>query len=143
MHVRIFPTSEYIQQIIYFILFWVFKSHILYVIYYDRTDTSSPIVDKNDESLEAFLEDEEEITKKRVRRNHERQLQIIIFFVYLALMLFCVVLGYILLLSTGPYSPVLNGYAVTLGIIGVVAVLFQFTPQIYVTYKIKVFSLLT
>lgn len=143
MHVRIFPTSEYIQQIIYFILFWGFKSHILYVIYYDRTDTSSPIVDKNDESLEAFLEDEEEITKKRVRRNHERQLQIIIFFVYLALMLFCVVLGYILLLSTGPYSPVLNGYAVTLGIIGVVAVLFQFTPQIYVTYKIKVFSLLT
>ena len=139
----VFFQQANIQQIIYFILFWVFKSHILYVIYYDRTDTSSPIVDKNDESLEAFLEDEEEITKKRVRRNHERQLQIIIFFVYLALMLFCVVLGYILLLSTGPYSPVLNGYAVTLGIIGVVAVLFQFTPQIYVTYKIKVFSLLT
>mmetsp|Transcript_8423 Transcript_8423/g.35215 ORF Transcript_8423/g.35215 Transcript_8423/m.35215 type:complete len:321 (-) Transcript_8423:48-1010(-) len=133
-------------------VFSVVCIHILYVVFYtptepaivahelgwdDEIDAHAPPGDLNTAPGEAVEVGDGAIPVSKEYVKQARRKQLIFFVLFNLLVAVCIAAGFIFMWITYPYSPLVVWYSYGLSAIGVLAVLFQFTPQIYMTYKIK------
>jgi hypothetical protein len=73
-----------------------------------------------------------------VQHKEQKVLHWLLFCIYVVVVILMFLVGYVIILITGPYSSAMMLYAYIMGIIGVIAVVIQYLPQIYQIYKLKV-----
>lgn len=74
-------------------------------------------------------------------RRREQKKQVIYFMIYHICTFLTILIGFVMIWIWGPKNKGVVYYAFFLGILSAVVVFVQFTPQIYITYKLKVFIL--
>lgn len=119
--------------------------YICYVIYYDPVGPPDMVEPQNQELDMEYSDAVFDITDKAMidqpqvdkKRQQGRRTQIIIFIVYYIFTAIAVSVGFVMIFAAGPYSPPILFYSLCITTVGVLSVLIQFTPQIYVTWKLK------
>ena len=132
-------------------------SYVFYVIYYDPTDLSSAdnLNDSEEgeqvslvtpyEGRELSADEREALLKNKISpaaRAIEKKKQMIYFVIYHICTFIVIFIGYMMIVIGGPYNTAIIWYSYILGAISAVVVLIQFSPQIYITYKLKVSNLI-
>lgn len=97
-----------------------------------NTAESDEELDPELETTAVALDARTQLVVKLARRQ-----QVLLFFCFNIVVVVTIAMGFLFMWATYPYSPIIVWYSYGLSAIGVLAVLFQFTPQIYLTYKIK------
>lgn len=118
------------------------------MIYYDPVGPPEMVEAQNQEVDMEYSDAVFDITDKAMidqpqvgkKRQEGRRTQIIIFIVYYILTAIAVLVGFVMIFAAGPYAPPIIFYSYCITTVGVLSVLIQFTPQIYVTWKLKVRS---
>ena len=112
------------------------KRHFLFVYYYNPSKDPKITLDINDDQNPINSDHLDDYDHDRLP--YQRKLNWIGFFLYMAVILLIVLIGLFLISYYGNGSDEIIIYAEIFGVTSAIAVILQFTPQIYLTYKLKV-----
>lgn len=112
---------------------------ILYVMYYDPIGPTVIKYLRENPLEEVHISDKVRLNAanyKDVTRK-AKFIKFILSVGFMVLVFVSIVIGYFIMYVTDPQSSELKVYTIFLSVIGVLSVVVQFTPQIYITYKLK------